>query len=208
MKLTELKVEEFINELGSNAPAPGGGSAAALAGSMGAALGAMVASLTVGREKYKDNEELMQSVLKEATEYKEELLEYINKDTEAFNQVSAVFKMPKDTEEEKLARKEAMAKALKNATIVPYEVMVICKKALLVIEKSVGKSNVNASSDLAVGALSLKTGAQSAWLNVLINLSSIKDEVFVNEYKEKGSQILKEIVSIADKIYEEIEKSF
>ncbi len=208
MKLTELTVEGFINELGSDAPAPGGGSAAALAGSMGIALGAMVASLTVGREKYKDNENLMQEVLKEANEYKSELLDYINKDTEAFNQVSAVFKMPKDSDEEKQARKDAMAKALKNATIVPYEVMEICYKALLLIEKSVGKSNANASSDLAVGALSIKTGAQSAWLNVLINLSSIKDEEFVKEYKEKGGKILKDIVVIADKVYNEIEQSF
>lgn len=201
MKLAELSVNEFVNVLWSDAPAPGGGSASALAGSVGIGLAGMVAHLTVGKEKYKDNEEVMKEIIKESNKIKILMLELIDKDTEAFNSVTAVFKMPKDTEEEKATRKAAMQEALKLSVKVPFEVMEKSLNSLEVAEKALAGFNANAASDLGVGALNLKSSVQGAWLNVLINLSGINDDEFVKEYKQKGSEIIEKALPLADKIY-------
>ncbi|MDO4680977.1 MAG: cyclodeaminase/cyclohydrolase family protein [Aerococcus sp.] len=204
MPLIDMTIEGYINVLGSNEPAPGGGSASALAATQGIALTKMVAELTVGKKKYQDYEAEMTDVLHEATRLKIELLQAIDKDTEAFNEVSAVFSMPKQTDEEKAARKEAMQRALKIAANSPLDMMALIHEALQVTKRAVGKSNTNAASDLAVAALNLKSGLQGAWLNVLINLSGIKDETFVNDAKEKGLPMLQEGMTIADDIYQQI----
>lgn len=207
MKLTDMKVNKFMNVLGSDEPAPGGGSASALAGSMGISLTKMVTELTIGKKKYADYEDLVQETQQKAQALQQELLEDIDKDTEAFNVVSAVFSMPKDTPEEKAKRSEALQKALQGAAVSPYEMMETCVEALRVTEKIVGKSNTNAASDLGVAALNLKSGLQGSWLNVLINLSSIKNQDFIAEYKEKGTALLQEGSQLADDIYNEILKT-
>ena len=204
MKLTEMTINEFNELLASNAPAPGGGSVSALAGSIGIALTAMVANLTVGREKYKEHEELMQEMLKETNKLKENLLEAINRDTETYNKVGEVFKMPKTTDEEKLIRSKAIQEAYKASTIVPFEIMEFSLKSLELTKKAVGNSNPNAASDLGVAALNLKASVQGAWLNVLINIGCIKDESFVSEYRKKGEDVLEKAISISDEIYEAI----
>ena len=204
MQLTELKITEFVDLLASNEPAPGGGSAAALTASLGVALTSMVGNLTVGKQKYAEYEVLMTEVLAEATELKAQLVESVDKDTAAFNGVAAVFAMPKETAADKDARSAAMQKALINATLVPFAVMELCLKALLLTEKAVGKSNINAASDLGVAALNLNAGIKGAWLNVLINLSGIKDESFVAEYKTKGQELLAKADKVAGQIYEDI----
>lgn len=201
MKLVELKVHEFMTVLGSDEPAPGGGSAAALAAAMGISLTKMVTELTKGKKKYVEYETSTQAVLAEASRLQVELLEAIDKDTEAFNVVSAVFTMPKETEEEKVARREEMQKALKGAAVSPYEMMETILHALKTTSKAVGKTNVNAASDLGVAALNLKSGLQGAWLNVLINLSGINDSNFVEEYRSKGEKLLQEGSQLADDIY-------
>lgn len=206
MKLVDMQITEFMQTLGSDAPAPGGGSAAALSASMGASLVMMVAQLTIGKKKYAEYDEEMKEVLKDATDAQDWLLTAIDKDTEAFNDVSAVFSMPKETDEDKAKRREAMQVALKGAAKSPYSMMEAMLEMLKITDRAIGKSNTNAASDLGVAALSLKSGLQSAWLNVLINLSSIKDEEFVKEYRTEGEVILKEGCALADKIYEEILK--
>ena len=206
MKLTEMKTQDFIAKLASDAPAPGGGSASALFGALGTALVSMVANLTVGKEKYAEHEDLMQEVLKETNELIESFNILIERDTEVYNAVGDVMLMPKSTDEEKAVRKDAMQKALKEATIVPFAMMELSEKALRVLEKSVGHSNPNAVSDLGVGALGLKTTMQGAWLNVLINLKSIKDDVFVAAYRENGEKLLAECLPLADHLYQEVVK--
>ncbi|WP_124057342.1 cyclodeaminase/cyclohydrolase family protein [Vaginisenegalia massiliensis] len=207
MKLVELTVKDFMTTLGSDEPAPGGGSASALAAAQGISLTKMVAELTVGKKKYAEFEEEMKQVLSESTKLQSELVEAIDKDTESFNEVAAVFEMPKETDEEKAARREAMQKALKIAAKTPYEVMEVIYKALEVTHKAIGKSNTNAASDLGVAALDLKAALQGSWLNVLINLAGIKDEIFVEEYKASGQEILDKGCKLADEIYQEILKS-
>lgn len=204
MKLVELKVNEFVDVLGSDAPAPGGGSAAALSAAMGISLTKMVCELTIGKKKYAEFEKVITHVHDDSIKLQAALLKAIDEDTEAFNVVSAVFSMPKETDEEKQARKEAMQSALQGAAKSPCHMMELMLEALQVTNKAVGKSNTNAASDLGVAALNLKAGLQGAWLNVLINLSSIKDEAFVSAYHEKGEKLLNEGSQLADQIYAKI----
>jgi len=204
MKLTDMTIPAFAELLGSDAPAPGGGSSAALSGALGAALTTMVAALTAGKEKYQEHEALMQEILTEGAALRLQLVDVIDRDTEAFNAVSAVFTMPRDTDEQKEARKAAMQAALKGATKTPYEMMECSLKALELTEKALGRSNTNALSDLGVAALSLKAAIQGAWLNVLINIGGIRDEIFAAEYRMNGEAILAKALPLADKIYETV----
>lgn len=206
MTLVDLTVKEFAQVLGSDAPAPGGGSAAALSAVNGISLTKMVCELTLGKKKYAEFEKEIAAVHQEATSLQELLLEAIDRDTEAFNVVSAVFDMPKETDEDKAARREAMQKALKGATLSPFSMMELMMRALEVTKGAIGKSNTNAASDLGVAALNLKAGLQGAWLNVLINLSGIKDESFVDGYRMKGQDLLNKGCDLADAIHEEILK--
>lgn len=207
MKLADMTVNDFSDILASDAPAPGGGAAAALEGALGAALTNMVASLTSGKEKYRENQELMEQIITEASRLSGELVLLIDRDTEAFNGVSAVFSMPRNTDEEKTARKEAMQTALKACTITPYEIMRCSLSALELTEKALGKSNESAASDLGVAALSLKAAVQGAWLNILINIGSIQDQAFTDEYRQGGEAILAKAVPLADRIYGAIMES-
>jgi len=205
MPLINKTLTEFSDILASDSPAPGGGSTAALSGALGASLALMVASLTIGKEKYAEHETLAQEVHANVEKLRVELLGLIDRDTEAFDAVSAVFKMPKSSDEEKSKRSAAMQEALKACTLTPFEMIDCSYQALAQIETMCGKYNTNAASDLGVSALSLKTATQGAWLNMLINLDSIKDEQFKIEYRKKGEELSKKAVALADKIYGEIE---
>ena len=204
MKLTDLKVNEFVDLVASSSPAPGGGSVAALAAANGIALLGMVARLTIGKKRYAAHEELMNEILGGADDLKQKLIALIDADTEAFNKVSAVFSMPKETDEEKAARQIAMQETLKSAAEVPFEVMETCLQALKITYNAVGKSNENAASDLGVAALCLGAGVKGAWLNVKINLSGIKDESYVNDMTEKGERLQGSAENLTSKIYESI----
>lgn len=207
MKLVEMQINDFIAVLGSDTPAPGGGSASALAAAQGIALTKMVTELTIGKKKYAEFEDEIELLQKKAKSLQEGLLRAIDEDTEAFNQVSAVFGLPKTTEEEKKARREAMQSALKGAAVTPFSMMEKIVDALKVTQAAVGKSNTNAASDLGVAALNLKAALQGAWLNVLINLAGIKDEMFVRQYRKAGESLVEEGSKIADATYQQILES-
>ncbi|MDO4666734.1 MAG: cyclodeaminase/cyclohydrolase family protein [Streptococcus sp.] len=204
MSLVDLSLTEFARVLGSDTPAPGGGSAAALSAANGISLTKMVCELTLGKKKYADVQEEISQIHKDSSRLQETLLVAIDKDTEAFNLVSAVFDMPKETEEEKEKRRQAMQAALKEATKSPFSMMEEIVSALKITQKAVGRSNINAASDLGVAALNLKAGLQGAWLNVLINLSGIKDQTFVSDYRNAGQNLLDYGNRLADDIYQEI----
>lgn len=207
MKLTEMNIKDYMALLASSEPAPGGGSASALMGSQGAGLTAMVCSLTIGKKKYLEHEALCREVQEQCLLFKDQLLQLIDRDTEAFNVISGVFAMPRDTDEDKAARKAALQKALQGATKTPFEMMEAAYKALKQTERVVGKSNQSAASDLGVSALSLKAAMQGAWLNVLINISGIEDQAFVDKYRQAGEQLLEEALPLADRIFADIQAS-
>ncbi|HHS3413794.1 TPA: cyclodeaminase/cyclohydrolase family protein [Streptococcus pyogenes] len=204
MGLVDLSLTDFAKVLGSDAPAPGGGSAAALSGANGISLTKMVCELTLGKKKYADYQDIIEDLHTKSSRLQQDLLDAIDKDTEAFNLVSDVFDMPKETDEDKAARRTAMQKALKTAAQSPFEMMTLMVEALEITATAVGKSNTNAASDLGVAALNLKAGLQGAWLNVLINLSGIKDEDFVTDYRQKGQALLDKGCHLADDIYMKI----
>lgn len=204
MKLADQTVTSFVDLMASDAPAPGGGSAAALEGALGAALTAMVCALTQGKKKYAEHAELTAEVGEKAQMMKAQYVDVIDRDTEAFNAVSAVFAMPKDTDEEKAARSAAMQEALKGCTKTPFEMMELAAKALELTDSVVGRSNASAASDLGCAALSLKAAIQGAWLNVLINIGGLKDQAFAEQYRAEGEALLKKALPLADSIYEKV----
>ena len=201
MKLVEMTVSSYLDLLNSDAPAPGGGSASALCGAQGAALVSMVAGLTIGKKKYPDDQELCAEVAKKASELKDALLIQVDKDTEAFNLVSAAFKLPKDTDEQKAARSKAIADATLVATEVPFKTMKLCLETLNYTKSLIGHSNTNAASDLGVSALNLITCMKGAWLNVLINLGGVKDEAKAKDFRIKGEEMVATAQKAADEIY-------
>ena len=205
MELSELTVRSFANLLGSDAPAPGGGSAAALTGSLGSALVAMVNALTIGRKKYADYQELSQESFEKASALKNSFLSAMEKDTEVFNEFSAAMAMPRETPEEKAARSAAMQAALKLCIESPLHMMELCHEAVKLADSSFGKTNANALSDLGVAALMLGTAVQGAWLNVLINLGSLKDEEAAVGFRTKGEELLNDTLTKTRILYERVE---
>ena len=207
MKLAELKTAEFVDLLASDAPAPGGGSAAALEGALGAALTAMVCGLTVGKKKYAEFQELTEEAQKKATDLKARFVDVMDRDTEAFNVVSAAFGMPKATDEEKAARSAAIQEGLKGCTKTPFEMMELAVETLELTASILGKSNDSAASDLGVSALSLRAAIQGAWLNVLINIGSLKNKELAEDYRAKGEALLAKALPLADQIYDTVVKA-
>lgn len=205
-RLIDLDVKKYMENLASNLPAPGGGSASALAGAQGISLVMMVAELTVGKEKYSHWEVYCQKAISDGTVIQTNFLKAIDDDTDAYNKVGAAFKLPKNTDEEKAARSRAIQDAIVLATRVPLRTMEISLEALKVAKSLIGKSNPNCSSDIGVGALNLKSALMGAWLNVKINLPGIKDEALRNELFKKGQSMLEEGNKIADKCYEIVEE--
>ena len=202
MKLTEMTVTSYLDLLNSDAPAPGGGSASALCGAQGAALVSMVAGLTIGKKKYPLDQELCIEVAKKTSALKDALLAQVDKDTEAFNLVSAAFKLPKETDEEKAARSKAIADATLVATEVPFETMKLCLETLHYTKSLIGHSNTNAASDLGVSALNLIACMKGAWLNVLINLGGLADEAKAKDFRSKGEEMVKTAQKEAEEIYQ------
>ena len=203
-KLAELTVTEFADLLASDAPAPGGGSAAALEGAIGAALTAMVCGLTKGKKKFAEFNDLAVEAEAKALALKDRFIDVMDRDTEAFNVVSAAFGLPKATDEEKAARSAAIQKGLEGCTATPFEMMEIAVETLELTGSILGKSNDSAASDLGVSALSLRAAIQGAWLNVLINIGSLKNKELAEDYRVKGEALLAKALPLADKIYAEV----
>ncbi len=205
--LANMKINGFLSELASNSPAPGGGSVAALSGALGAALSSMVCNLTVGKGKYTDVQDEIKQVLKESESLRKKLTDLIDKDTEAFNDVIKAFKMPKETEEQKKKRSQAIQNGYKVAATVPLETAKTCEKILDVASVVAEKGNQRSITDAAVSALMAKAGVQSAILNVKINLGSIKDEQFVEKIYFELEEIERNAIDKTDEIMKIVENS-
>ena len=187
--LTELTIKDFISKVISNDPVPGGGSISALNGALAAALSAMVANLTVGRKKYAEVNDLMQELSTRFEKLSQKLIEDVDRDSDAYNRVFAAFKLPKETDEEKQLRSEAIQKETKYAAQVPMEVARAVYEVLPQIDAIAQKGNSNAVTDACVSMMCARTAILGALLNVRINLTSIKDEAFVNAMREEADTI-------------------
>ena len=206
MKLVEMSVAAYIDTVASDAPAPGGGSASALCGAQGAGLSTMVAGLTLGKKKYADRQAACEAIRGDGMPLVEALKAQVDKDTEAFNLVSAAFKMPKETDAEKAARSAAIQQGTLVSTEVPFETMKLALEALRNAHKLLEGFNTNAASDLCVAALDLLACVKGAWLNVLINIGSLKDAEKAAAFKAEGLAIVREAEELAGAIYGAVEE--
>ena len=198
--LTAKSVNEFLDEVASNSPAPGGGSVAALAGSLGAALTSMVCRLTIGKKKYADVQTEIEGVLQKCEELRANLTSIVEEDTKAFNGVMAAFGMAKETDEQKSLRNKAIQQATKSATLVPLELLGLCEEGIGLARTVVEKGNKNSLSDAGVALLLLQAAAGGAALNVRINLSGLEDQTFRNEAIEKVSLATRNIDATVDRV--------
>jgi formiminotetrahydrofolate cyclodeaminase len=192
--LANLTIKEYLEKTASNKAVPGGGSGAALSAAVAASLVEMVAILTIGKKGFEEVEAQMKDIVKRASESRQKLTEQIDRDSDAYNLVMVALKLPRETEEEKILRSEAIQKGLKQAALVPLEV---AQDALVIIElarKVVAKGNKNAVTDGAVGAMMARTAAMGALFNVKINLSAIKDSDFVSKVSAQVMQLEEEIM--------------
>ena len=203
--LTEKPVVTFLDELASSAPAPGGGSAAALAAAIGAALMSMVANLTVGKKKYADVQDDMQRILSHSEALRHKCVKLLEDDVAAYTEVIRAYKMPRDTEEQKQARSAAIQEALKGATAVPMELAEACVEILELCPESTEKGNVHAVSDAGVGALMAEAALRAAAFNVWINLGSIKDAAFVQKEGARLNALLEGKAELKEEILRDVE---
>lgn len=203
--LIDKTIIEFLNETASSNPVPGGGSIAAQSGATAAALVEMVANLTIGKKAYEKVSEEMKEIAQKATLLRSELIKEIDRDSEAFNDVMAAYKLPKETNIEKDIRSNKIQETTKHAALVPLEV---AKKSYQIIHLSrevVAKGNKNAITDGVVSAMMARTSALSAIYNVKINLSSIYDVDFVDSVSREINTIEENIMTIEREIMKSVQ---
>lgn len=193
-------IKEFLGNLSSSSPAPGGGSVAALSGALAAGLVAMVCRLTIGKKKYADVEADMLEILPHAESLREEFLHLADEDTDAFNEVMRAYGMPKETDAEKQVRGEAIQKAMHVAADVPYEVLEMCREGLELSREVASKGNTNSISDAGVSALMFYAAAFSAALNVRINLGSFSHQEDVARRGENVHDIMSVVQDLRDEV--------
>ena len=194
---------EFLQELSRNSPAPGGGSVAALSGSLGASLSSMVASLTHEKKEMLESKPLMDEIGIEAQSLKDSLSVLIEEDTNAFNSVMKANRLPQNTDDEKVLRKDAILLANKYATEVPFETAQKCFRVLQLSEQLVLQGNPNSVSDAGVAAEVALAGVRGACMNVMINLSGINDKSFVKKMNDKVNKLTKDSESLHKRIYKQ-----
>ena len=185
INMKDMTVTQLCDATASNSPAPGGGSISAMAAAYAGALVCMVAKLTLGKKGYEDVQEEMRELDLEADAMRQVLLEDIQKDSESFNGFMEALALPKDTEEQKARRTQAMQEALKGACAVPYEVAGKALRMLQLAVDAVTKGNINTASDGMVGVLMGRAGVIGALNNVRINLRGIKDEAYKQDMLSK-----------------------
>ncbi|GAB6281757.1 MAG: cyclodeaminase/cyclohydrolase family protein [Ignavibacterium sp.] len=199
-------INEYIQELSSESPTPGGGNVSAFCGVLAASLSEMVCNLTIGKKKYADVENEIKNVKEELIKTKTKFLELAEKDNDAFNKVMDSFKLPKNNHEEIAVRNIALEKATLEAAEVPFDVIKLVKETLPLITFVAEKGNKNSISDAGVAASLLSTATEGAYLNVLINCSSLSNQTLANEFLIKAEIIYNEVKEKSYLLINEIKK--
>lgn len=193
MKLVEQRVIDFVAATASKEPTPGGGAIAALTAATGAALAEMVANLTFGKKGYEAVQTEMEVLQAKAEEIRNRMLELSQADADVFNIFMNALGLPKNTDEEKAARTAAIQQAYKDAAMVPFEIGELANQIFDLAEVASRKGNQNLITDGIIAAINARAAVKSAFLNVRINLSGIKDESFVAELISKMYAIEKDL---------------
>ena len=206
MEFSKFTCPDFVEALASASPVPGGGGASALVGAIGTALGSMVASLTVGKKKYADVEAEIVALKETCAGLQRDFLELIDLDAEGFEPLSAAYRLPKDTEQQRAFKAQELERLSVEACGVPLRIMERCCRAIEAIEVFAEKGSVLALSDAGVGALFCKAALEGASLNVFINTKSLNDrdkaaelngqaDAMLDEYGQRAAQVFEKVVS-------------
>ncbi len=193
---TKKSLQKYLEELSSNSPTPGGGNVAALCGALSASLGTMVCNLTIGKKKYLDVETEMNEMKVKLNVYVDKFLSLAKYDNEAFERVMDAFKLPKETDEQKKLRIEAIEKSTLEAASVPADVIKNCREIIPLLETISKKGNQNSLSDAGVAVAVIAAASEGAFLNVLINYSSLSE-------KQKASGLLMQAENLNNEVKEE-----
>jgi formiminotetrahydrofolate cyclodeaminase len=194
----EQPLRHFLDKLCSRSPEPGGGSASALTGAIAASLSGMLASLTIDKKGYEDVQNEMKKILADASSLKDDLLDLLQKDTEAFDDASKAFKMPKETQAQKTLRAQAIEEGLKKATEVPLAIMQKSREVAGLAAEVLKKGNTMAITDGAISALFAEAAAMGAMINVRINFSWMKDQDYIRKVERQLQEILDEVKAIKE----------
>jgi formiminotetrahydrofolate cyclodeaminase len=200
----DLTVAAFVDRLASAEPVPGGGSAAAVAASLAAALVSMVAALSEGRPKYAEHAALHAEVKGAAQALADRFLALADEDSEAYSGFGAAMRLPRETDEEREARSAAISEAARAASDVPYRTVEACLEVVALAEALAGRSNRNASSDLEVAALLAAAASKAAAANVYVNLPSIEDEAASGELHADTLRLVDDIDRLASQTRETV----
>src|SRR5687767_2519646 len=201
-RLVNMPLNDFADVTASESPAPGGGSIAAYIGSLGVSLGTMVANLSSHKKGWDERWEEFSSWAEKGQFFKDELLRLVDADTKAFNGIMHAMSLPKGTEEEKAARRQAMNEATKAAIEVPFKVMKLSYDSMEVIKAMAEVGNPNSVSDAGVGALCARSAVMGAFMNVRINAANFDDKIFVNDVVAKGKEIERKAIALEQEILE------
>lgn len=204
-RLIRMDLRAFADETASESPAPGGGSISAYVGSLGAALGTMVANLSAGKRGWEDKINLFSDFAAQGQHVKDTLLTLVDEDTNAFNKIMNAFGLPKGTDEEKKARTHAIEDATKYACEIPFKVMETAYSILPMLAAMVEQGNPNSITDAGVGVLCVKTAVRGAYFNVLVNAQGLKDRAFAEDIKSRAKQILDKNHAEADALVAKVE---
>jgi glutamate formiminotransferase/formiminotetrahydrofolate cyclodeaminase len=206
--LMGLTAARFVDEVSTESPAPGGGSVAALMGSLAAALATMVANLTIGKRGYEPAWNDMRDAAERGQGLKDRLARAVDLDTDAFNRVMEAMRLPKGTPDEAAARDQAVEGANKEAAAVPLDTARLCVDAVRLAAEAARLGNRNSISDAGVAALAARAGAEGAALNVLINLSAIQDATFRQNCVAETAALVAEARRLCDAVQEQVKTTF
>ncbi|HOP50359.1 MAG TPA: cyclodeaminase/cyclohydrolase family protein [Ignavibacteriales bacterium] len=202
--MEKLTIKEYIENISSNSPTPGGGNVSAFCGSLATSLAVMVTNLTIGKKKYSDVQDEIISLKTNIEHYINKFLDLAQKDNEAFNLVMSAFSLPKDSDSEKEFRKQKIEEATIVAAKVPQDVIINAYNLVDNFIKISEIGNQNSLSDIGVALLLLKTAAQGAYLNVLINISSLSDKNFAQSFINEINPIFNNLLNKIDNAYSQI----
>ncbi|MBW1695366.1 MAG: cyclodeaminase/cyclohydrolase family protein [Deltaproteobacteria bacterium] len=205
--LVDLSITAFLEKTAAGSATPGGGSVAALTAACAAGLAEMVANLTIGKAGYKSSEADMKSLAEQSRHLRDELVRNIDRDSEAYGEVLAAFKLPKETEKQKQKRNQAIQRAFMRATSVPLKVAKDALQVLILAGTAAEKGNKNTVTDAAVAALIAKSALLSAVYNVKVNLNAIRDEGFLKDVLFQVAALEKEALEKEKEILSTVDKS-
>jgi len=199
--IKEKSMQNFLDELAGKAPTPGGGSAAAVMGAMGAALVSMVAHFTIGKKGYEQVESEAAGLLQQAESLRLRLADMVRADVDAFDQVMGAYGLARDTDAQKAERSAAIQAALKQAADVPLACAQLCAEVMRLTRPMAAIGNKNVISDAGVAVVAAEAALRSAALNVYVNIGAIKDEAFVTDRRQRLEEILAGAEQLTEEVY-------